>query len=84
MRHDVGTQESQMGDRRDQVVFKKIYMQVKSDIDVIGVMLTDYLMFLDKISEASVCQKVCEKAVSIKEQKLKTEKPSLLGKIQKG
>lgn len=58
-------------------------MQVESDIDVIGVMLTD-LMFLDKISEASVCQKVCEKAVSIKEQKLKTEKASLLGKISKG
>lgn len=58
-------------------------MQVESDIDVRGVMLTD-LMFLDKISEASVCQKVCEKAVSIKEQKLKTEKASLLGKISKG
>lgn len=47
-------------------------MQVNGDVDKIGVILTDNLMFLDKISEVSICQKVCGKVVT-EYQEAKTE-----------
>ena len=47
-------------------------MQVNGDVDKIGVILTDYLMFLDKISKVSTCQKVCGKVVT-EYQETKTE-----------
>lgn len=47
-------------------------MQVNGDVDKIGVILTDNLMFLDKISEVSICQKVCGK-VETEYQEAKTE-----------